>query len=267
MARLARLPPAPREERMLLGIMGAVPDEIRLLQASLQLRETVHAGKRDYLRGTLHGQETILAFSRIGKVAAASTATTLIERFNVGAIFFTGVAGGLSPSLNIGDIVVGDSFLHHDLDARPLFPRWEIPLLGLGRIQADPGLTQQTTEAARRFLDESFSSHIREADRAEFGLAQPQVKAGLIVSGDQFIDHPEEVAQLQKDLPEALCVEMEGAAVAQVCYEHGIPLAIVRTISDKADHSAAVDFARFSSRIAAPYSAGILEAFLEKIPL
>ena len=252
---------------MLLGIIGAVPDEIRLLRESLDVRETVHAGKRDYLRGTLHGQETILALSRIGKVAAASTATTLIERFGVGAILFTSVAGGLSPSLNVGDIVVGSSLLQHDLDARPLFSRWEIPLLGLGHIEADRALTQHIAEAARRFLAESFSSHITAADREEFGLHRPKVVTGLIVSGDQFIDHAEEVAQLQKDLPDALCVEMEGAAVAQVCHEHGVPFAIVRTISDKADHSAAVDFGKFSSRIAAPYSAGIIEALLEKVPL
>ena len=91
--------------------------------------------------GHLHGQDVVAVLSRIGKVAAATTATVLIERFGVRRIVFTGVAGGLAPGVKVGDVVVADSFLQHDLDASPIFPKYEVPLYGLSRFPADPALS------------------------------------------------------------------------------------------------------------------------------
>src|SRR5690349_19491718 len=83
---------------------------------------------RDFSAGDLHGREVVAVLSRLGKVAAATTATLLIERFKVDRIVFTGVAGGIAPGVNRGDVVLADAFLQHDLDASPIFPRWEVPL-------------------------------------------------------------------------------------------------------------------------------------------
>ena len=140
-----------------LGILAALPEEIAELQQMLRtgaLSVDTHRqnadsdglahqrwGQRDFLRGTLYGQDCVLALSRIGKVAAAATATTLIHRFNVGAILFTGVAGGVATGVRVGDIVIADELIQHDMDASPLFARYEIPLLARQRFSASRPMT------------------------------------------------------------------------------------------------------------------------------
>jgi uridine phosphorylase len=101
--------------------------------------KVVHAG-RDFWLGELHGRPVVLALSKIGKVAAATTATALIERFGVRRMVFTGVAGGLGKDVNVGDVVVASDFVQHDLDASPLFPRYEVPLYGRTRFDGDAAL-------------------------------------------------------------------------------------------------------------------------------
>ena len=117
------------------AILSALAEEqhdlIERLHQPVQVR---HAG-RDFWLGNLYGQPVVLALSKMGKVAAATTATALIERFGVRRLVFTGVAGGLGCGVNVGDVVVGRSFVQHDLDVPPLFPRYEVPLYG------KPGLT------------------------------------------------------------------------------------------------------------------------------
>ena len=99
--------------------------------------EVTHAG-RDFWHGELHGQPVVLGLSKIGKVAAATTSAALIERFGVGRIVFTGVAGGLGAGVNVGDVVVATDFVQHDMDASPLFARYEVPLYGKTRLPATP---------------------------------------------------------------------------------------------------------------------------------
>jgi len=187
----------------LAAVLELLPDE----------RKTVVAG-REFWRGHLHGHEVIAVLCRIGKVAAATTATALIEHFGVREIVFTGVAGGLGPGVRVGDVVVADAFLQHDLDASPIFPRHEVPLYGRSRFATDAALTERLLAAARQAL------------------------------------------------PEALAVEMEGAAVAQVCHDYGVPFAAVRTISDRADDAAHTDFQRFIRDVASRYSLAILSQWL-----
>ncbi|HEX4113509.1 MAG TPA: hypothetical protein VH020_13330, partial [Stellaceae bacterium] len=103
------------------------------------------------------------------------------------------------------------------------------------------------------------------ADLAEFGIDRPKVRDGLIVSGDQFIADAARAAGLRALLPGAQCVEMEGAAAAQVCYEHAVPIAIVRVISDRADHAAPLDFTRFIDRVASHFTRGIVMAMLSAL--
>jgi adenosylhomocysteine nucleosidase len=248
---------------MVLGVMGAMAEEIDALVGELgPPASRVSAGGRDYHLGTLWGVPAVLAFSRWGKVAAATTATTLIARFGIGELVFTGVAGAADPRLAIGDVVVATALYQHDMDARPLFPRHEIPLLGVGRFETSEPLRAALVRAAGAFLAEDYARAVPAAVRDEFRLAAPKVVAADVATGDKFVAERAEVLALKERLPAVGCVEMEGAAVAQVCHEHGVPFAVVRTISDGADEAAAVNFPRFVAGVARAYSHGILERLL-----
>jgi adenosylhomocysteine nucleosidase len=194
----------------------------------------------------------------MGKVAAAATAATLIERFDVTHIVFTGVAGSGHAEVRVGDIVVAEQLIQHDFDASPLFPQYEVPLTGLSHFAADRQLSEQLRLAATDFIGQDFHEVLSDTDRQAFHLHQPQVHHGLIGSGDQFISSHARLEQLQAALPDLLAVEMEGAAVAQVCFEFGVPFAVVRAISDGANDEAPVDFKQFIERVAARYAYGII---------
>lgn len=246
-----------------IGIMAALHAEIADLLNSMESVTTQRIGMRDYHQGLLHGQPCVLVLARVGKVAAAATAVTLIREFNVGQLIFTGLAGGVAGQARVGDIVIGTTLLQHDLDASPLFPRHEIPLLACSRLAADPSLSSALEQAAHDWLQHDWSQDVTAAARERFGLSAPRVHAGLIVSGDQFVNSVAAVQALRDELPEALCVEMEGAAVAQVCHEYGARFAVVRTVSDRADDSASHDFGGFLSAVASHYSSGILRRVLD----
>jgi adenosylhomocysteine nucleosidase len=243
---------------MKIGIVGAMPQEIDLIKEDFET-DTVHeiAG-RVYHTGKFCGVDSVLVFSRWGKVAAASTATTLIERFAVDCIIFTGVAGAVSPKLNVGDIVIADKLLQHDFDVSMFgnFEKFEIPLLGISRFPVDARLVEIARVAAEEYLESISPSSARGGGR---GVESPAVHVGTIGSGDQFMADTKKIEALRIAIPDLLCVEMEGAAVAQVCHEYGIPYTVIRTISDKADHSAAMDFITFIRDIASHYSHGILK--------
>ena len=217
----------------------------------------VHAG-RDFWQGELHGQPVVLALSRIGKVAAATTATALIENFGVGRIVFTGVAGGLGDGVQAGDVVVASDFMQHDLDASPLFARYEVPLYGQTRFANDPQLTALLVGAAGSAL---AALHVRNT------FTGARVHLGLVASGDRFVSGAGESAALRAALldsgHEVLAIEMEGAAVAQVCHDYGVPFAAVRTISDRADDSAHEDFPAFVEQVASRYARAIVVNFLQ----
>src|SRR6188768_1427880 len=111
-----------------IGILGAMPEEISGIVSLLKEKTEVLKGMRTYYSGTINHVEVVVVFSRWGKVASATTATHLIVEFGITQLFFTGVAGAIHPNLNIGDIVIADSLVQHDLDARPIMSRFEIPL-------------------------------------------------------------------------------------------------------------------------------------------
>lgn len=235
----------------MIGIIGAMPEELAAVVAAVDAEEIVELGGRRYHRGRYRGEPVTCVVSRIGKVAAAATAAILIERFSPRAIVMTGLAGALDDRLAIGDVVIADRVIQHDLDARPLFPRHEVPLLGVAEIAADPVLSDRLARAAETIEAPAW-----------LALERPRVWRGLVASGDQFFASAEATAALHALLPDALAVEMEGAAVAQVCYEHGVPFAIARVISDTASHQAAVDFARFLREACGPYARVLVEAVL-----
>src|ERR1700739_2474396 len=199
---------------MRLGIISALAEEQQGLIEAMQGPYKLMHGMREYTVGKLWEIDSVCVLSRIGKVAAAMTAATLVEKFQVTHIIFTGVAGSADPGVRVGDMVVAESLIQHDMDASPLFPRFEVPLTGLSHFQSDRNLSVRLAEAAKQFAATQLASVINEAAMHEFGLHQPQLHRGLIGSGDQFIGKRVQIMRLKEDLPELLAVEMEGAAVA-----------------------------------------------------
>jgi adenosylhomocysteine nucleosidase len=229
---------------MRLAVVSAMAEE----QAGLAEALASHAALRE--------GRVSLSFSLcgIGKVAAAMTVTRIVERERPDAIVFTGVAGGLGPGVHRGDVVVGSQFLQHDLDASPIFPRYEVPLTGRSRFDADQALTARLVAAASRI-------------GSGWGAWRGAVHHGLIVSGDRFVSTTAEALALQDRLPEALAVEMEGAAIAQVCHAYGMPYAVVRSISDRADDEAHGDFNTFIAEVAARASQQIITQLVDDLAL
>lgn len=246
----------------MVGVMSAMPEEIDLLIAEMGSEaETISRGMRTYHQGVLWGTPVTLVFSRWGKVSAATTSTHLISEFDVEEIIFSGVSGATDPVLRIGDVVVAKDLYQHDMDARPLFERHEIPLLKMSAFPSDERSRNELVSAARSFLNAELGSVIEASVRTKFRITDPKVVVADIASGDKFFANKEDVEELRSRLPVS-CVEMEGAAVAQVCYEHAIPLGVIRTISDTADGAAPIDFLEFIKHVAAVYSRGIIKNFL-----
>ncbi len=248
---------------MTTAIVSAMQEELSAVLPLLQAKPQEVAG-RTFWRGVCHGEPVVAVLSRIGKVAAATTATTLIERFGVSRIVFTGVAGGLSPQVRVGDVVVANAFLQHDLDASPLFPRYEVPLYGRAHFSVDATLTDSLLDAAQQALPRLLAQ-LPMTSRLGLPLDQARVLSGLVVSGDRFVSSQAESQDLQQRLPAALAVEMEGAAMAQVCHDYQVPFAAVRIISDRADDDATIDFLHFIREIAARYSAEVMNALLQHL--
>jgi len=234
--------------------MAAMPEELAAIVDEVHAEEVVALGGRSYYRGSYAGEPVVAVVSRIGKVAAATTAAILLERFQPRAVVMTGLAGAVDPMLAVGDIVIADRLVQHDLDARPLFPRYEVPLLGIAELFADRGLADRLAAAAGAF--------VAPPELVALGVKTPQVWRGLVCSGDQFFASADAVAALRALLPDTLAVDMESAAVAQVCHEHGVPFAIARVISDTADHAAAIDFARFLKTACGPYARALVAGVL-----
>ncbi|CAB3799226.1 5'-methylthioadenosine/S-adenosylhomocysteine nucleosidase [Paraburkholderia caffeinitolerans] len=250
-----------------LGVLAALPQELGDLIATMQAESGVVTrtlGRRDYHLGAVHGVPCVVTLARVGKVAAAATVSALIHVFDVEAVVFTGVAGGVGPDVHVGDVVVGETLLQHDMNAEPLFPRHEIPLLARSRFDADRALADALAAACERFVAEEGVALAARFSAAlpRFETALPAVHRGLVISGDQFVASAVAVGALRAALPDALAVEMEGAALAQVCYEYEVPCAVVRTISDTADEHASTSFSSFLTDIASTYSTGILRRFL-----
>ncbi len=243
---------------MTTAVLSALPEEQQGLAALLEAPRTqCHAGRK-FVTGRLHSASVVLALSGIGKVAAATTATLLAERFGVGRIVFTGVAGGLAARVRVGDIVIADEFLQHDIDASPLFPRHEVPLYGRSRFPADAALSKLLREAAAHWC--GSVQQVLDADVIEkFALDDTRTHGGLLIAGDRFVSTAGESSALRVALPDALAVDMESAAVAQVCFDYDLPFAAMRTISDRADDLAHVDFPAFLAQVASRYACSVID--------
>lgn len=246
---------------MIIGIMGAMPEEVASIHQLMTDTEAVDHGSRHYYQGYINNIPVVLVFSRWGKVAASSTVTALITEFNITHLIFTGVAGAAASYLNIGDIILSQTLYQHDMDARPLLKRHEIPLTGCTFFEADTQLVQFACQAADQ-LTTTLTEHVSNTTLKRFSINAPNYYTGTIATGDQFIS---DISHAESLLPQTDALEMEGAAVAQVCHDYMIPFVIMRTISDKADAASEIDFPAFIQDIASVYSKCLIESVFESL--
>ncbi len=250
---------------MKIGIIAAVPEEVSTIHDALHFHEQVEHAERQFHLGNYGHLELVLVISRIGKVAASITASALIERFNVDKIIFTGLAGAVSKDLNRGDIVLCNQTYQHDLDARPLCDQqFEIPLTGRLLFQLNINEVKLAETAIVNFL-KNLDQYVDLNELKRLKIKKPKLHIGIIATGDIFIENVSNKKNLTVKGMEAVAVEMEGAAVAQVCAEYQMPYILIRTISDKANESAHVSLQDFSIKIASHYSSGIVQEILKLI--
>ena len=212
-----------------LGIIGAMDIEIQTLKEKIENLTVTEKTGTEYYEGTLQGLPVVLVKCGIGKVNAAIGAQILCDLFGVTHIVNTGIAGSLCAQQDIGDMVISSDVWHHDFDCVAFgYPMCKIPGMPQS-FAADEKLIALAKNAA-----EQTGSNVR---------------IGRVASGDQFVADP----QLKDQIifrTQALCTEMEGAAIAQTAYRNGIPFVILRCISDKADNSAEMDYPSFEAMAA-----------------
>jgi adenosylhomocysteine nucleosidase len=248
---------------MKIAIMSAMHEEINRIIKKIKIKNEVEIGRRIYYEGDLNGHDVVLVFSHWGKVAAAITATTLINKFGVDKIIFTGVAGGIAHNINIGDIVIGKKFYQHDMDSSPMIPKYEIPLLKSSYIETNKDEITKAYDAAEKTIINNLASLFSAKELLEFNINQPKVIIGDIASGDEFVSNDTTRNRILNDLPSVICVEMEGAAVAQVCNDFNIPFVVIRTISDAANEHSPINFIKFIENIASLYSEIIIDKYFD----
>ncbi|MCL6326677.1 5'-methylthioadenosine/S-adenosylhomocysteine nucleosidase [Pectobacterium polaris] len=229
---------------MKVGIIGAMEQEVTLLRDRIENRQTFQRAGCEIYTGQINGVDVALLKSGIGKVSAALGTTLLLEYSKPDVVINTGSAGGLAPTLNVGDIVISDEVRYHDAD---------VTAFGY-----EPG--QMAGCPAAFLADEKLITLAQEV------IAELQLNAvrGLVVSGDAFINGAEPLARIRTTFPKAIAVEMEATAIAHVCHQFAVPFVVVRAISDVADKASHLSFDEFLS-VAAQQSTRMVEAILAKL--
>lgn len=246
----------------MIGILGAMPQEIDAVKSMLEDKAVVKLANREFITGKINGINCVVAFSKWGKVAASITATLMIHKFGVTDLIFIGTAGALADGLKVGDIVISKRLVQHDLDARPMLSRFELPQLNRIYIDSNPKLTDLAGCAVSNLFERGVEQMVGSEAVREFAL-EPTLCFGDVASGDQFINSVEKRNEIIGLLPDVKCVEMEGAAVAQVCIEFDVPFTVIRIISDTADHNARIDFNKFIEEVSNAYSRAIIGEFMQ----
>ena len=228
-----------------LGIIGAMEEELEtLLQLMEEKQETKKAGSIFY-DGILEGLPVTVVQCGVGKVNAALCTQILCDCFGVTHLVNTGIAGSLCADLDIGDLVVSQDSMYHDVDAVAFgYPMGQVPGMDVISFPADDALIGYAFAAAE-------------------AVNPGHTKIGRVASGDQFVAS-KEVKQRIIDLTKGLCTEMEGAAIAQTAYRNKLPFVILRAISDKADDSAEMDYPSFE-RIAAHRCAAVTQGLARQL--
>lgn len=224
---------------MKIGIIGAMDEEVAILKEKIQNREDLTIGKSEFSIGKIDNIDVVLLKSGIGKVNAAVGTTLLLDHFKPDYVINTGSAGGYHTELDVGDIVISTDVRHHDVDVTVFgYEYGQVP-------QMPPGFTPD-------------KSLIEKAEKAARGITDIKVAKGLIVTGDSFMNDPERVEFVRGKFTDLYAVEMEAAAIAQVCHLFNVPFVIIRALSDIAGKDSNVSFDKFLEKAALHSSALIL---------
>ncbi len=222
------------------GIIAAVIEEAEAIKKEIENIKEIVINEISFFTGKFNEKEIVFVQSGIGKVNAAITATLLIEKFNVKEVIFSGVAGSLDTRLKIGDVVIGRDIVQHDVDATAFgYKMGQIPQMKEWAFESDKDLIEKT---------------------AKINNINHQILLGRILTGDQFINKKDVKIQLGKDF-DALCVDMESGAVAQVCARLGIKFLIIRSISDSITDDSGMEYTSFV-KLAAENSKKILKEII-----
>ncbi|MBU2224064.1 MAG: 5'-methylthioadenosine/S-adenosylhomocysteine nucleosidase [Gammaproteobacteria bacterium] len=229
----------------LVGIIGAMEQEVALLKQQLTNATTSTIANFEFYRGQLQGVDVVLVQSGIGKVTAAVATTLLIHQFQPDCVINTGSAGGFDEELAVGDIVISSEVRHHDVDVTAFgYEPGQVPRLPAAFI-AHPEL-------------------IAAAEQSITKLGFCRTKKGLITTGDVFMCDPERIAKTRATFPTMLAVEMEGAAIAQACYQLNTPFVVIRSLSDIAGKESPTSFEAYLE-IASRNSSAMVVELLTKL--
>lgn len=209
----------------MIGIIGAMEEETKVLLSHMAHRVDKQIHHLSYTTGEIYGIDVVLAQSGIGKVNSALATAFMIDHYKPELIINTGSAGGLKKGLQVGDVLVSDAVAYHDVDATAFgYEKGQVPQMPVQYI--------------------SEEVYVKEILDAAQSVGLHPLK-GLIVSSDSFIASEQDVLKIQEDFPEAGATEMEGASIGQTCYVMDTPFVIIRAISDSADEDASVSFDEF----------------------
>ncbi len=230
----------------MLGIIGAMDQEVAEIKNQMTDVRIERAAAMDFYRGKLRGKDVVVVRSGVGKVNAAVCTQILADRYGVDAVVNTGIAGSLRNEINIGDIVLATDAVQHDMDATCFdYPAGKIPQMDVYEFKADEKLRELAKECSKEVIP-------------DVGVFE-----GRVLSGDQFVSSREKKNWLAETFG-GYCTEMEGAAIAQAAYLNGIPFLVIRSISDKADDSADMDYKTFEMK-AVENSVKLMIAMAEKL--
>ncbi len=228
---------------MKIAIMGAMPEEVAPILEKLGTYKTTKYANNEYYEATYNGVEVVVAYSKIGKVFSTLTASTMIQYFGCDRVLFSGVAGGINPSLKVGDLIVATKLSQHDLDITAFGHPFGFVPEGAVYVDADEEMIAMSKEVA-----------------SDMGKT---VQEGIIATGDQFVANEERKNWIGETFS-ADALEMEGASVAVVCDALDIPFFILRAISDAADMDASFSFDEFLET-SAIISAEFVMKMLDKV--
>ncbi|MBQ8201669.1 MAG: 5'-methylthioadenosine/adenosylhomocysteine nucleosidase [Clostridia bacterium] len=228
----------------MIGLIGAMSVEVEALMAKLDDRKETKIGMDTFVSGRLFGKDAVLSVCGPGKINAALCAQSMILHFKPEWVLNLGVAGAGETGVSIGDMVVATAAVQHDVDTSPIGdPVGMVSKINLIEIPCDEALRVKLVKAAS-------------------AVEGVKVHEGVIATGDQFI-HDGGVRSRINGLFRAKAVEMEGGAVAQACYMHGVPCGVLRSISDQADGHSDMDYPTFTS-LAAAHSQRVVELLLSE---
>ena len=226
---------------MKIGIIGAMEVEVEILKQNMEITNTVKKASMEFFEGKIGNVDVVVVRSGICKVNAGICVQILVDTFGVTNVINSGAAGSLDAQINIGDIVLSTDAIYHDVDATIFgYQKGEIPQLGVVSFTADEKMREKAKIAIAKVVTDQ------------------QIFEGRVCSGDQFIGS-KEVKDSIKSTFGGLCVEMEGAGIAQACHLNNVPFLIIRAISDKADGSEIKDYVEFEKKAAHDCAAATLE--------